>query len=39
MINVTYCENVLDMDCQSQGRVKLMITLYVSEKSVIPNTL
>jgi hypothetical protein len=26
---------VLDEDCQTQGRLKLMIELYISEKSVI----
>jgi hypothetical protein len=26
-----YSKNVLDVDCQTQGRVKLMIELYVSE--------
>jgi hypothetical protein len=30
-----YCKNVLDVGCQTQGRLKLMIELYVSEKSVI----
>jgi hypothetical protein len=33
--NHTYTRNVLDMDCQTQGRLKLMIGLYISEKSVI----
>jgi hypothetical protein len=28
-------KNVLNVDCQTQGRLKLMIELYVSEKSVI----
>jgi hypothetical protein len=32
---VWYCKNVFDVDCQTQGRLKLMIELYVSEKSVI----
>jgi hypothetical protein len=27
----TYTRNVLDMDCQTQGRLKLMIELYISE--------
>jgi hypothetical protein len=26
-----YTRNVLDMDCQTQGRLKLMIELYISE--------
>jgi hypothetical protein len=26
-----YIRNVLDMDCQTQGRLKLMIELYISE--------
>jgi hypothetical protein len=30
-----YSKNVLDVDCQPQGRLKLMIELYFSEKSVI----
>jgi hypothetical protein len=30
-----YSKNVLDVDCQTQGRLKLVIALYVSEKSVI----
>jgi hypothetical protein len=30
-----YCKNVLDVDCQTQGRLKLMVELYVGEKSVI----
>jgi hypothetical protein len=30
-----YCKTVLDVDCQTQGRLKLMIELYVSEESVI----
>jgi hypothetical protein len=30
-----YCKNVLDVDCQTQGRLKLMTGLYFSEKSVI----
>jgi hypothetical protein len=30
-----YCKNVLDVDCQTQIRLKLMTELYVSEKSVI----
>jgi hypothetical protein len=30
-----YCKNVLDVGCQTQGRSKLMIELYVSDKSVI----
>jgi hypothetical protein len=30
--------NVLDVNCETQGRLKLMTELYVSEKSVI-NTL
>jgi hypothetical protein len=28
--NSTYTRNVLDMDCQTQGRLKLMIELYIS---------
>jgi hypothetical protein len=27
----TYSRNVLDMDCQTQGCLKLMIELYISE--------
>jgi hypothetical protein len=34
-VKSTYCKDVLDVDCQTQGRLKLMIELYVSEKSVI----
>jgi hypothetical protein len=30
-----YSKNDLDVDCQTQGRLKLMIELYFSEKSVI----
>jgi hypothetical protein len=30
-----YSKHVLDVDCQIQGRLKLMIELYASEKSVI----
>jgi hypothetical protein len=30
-----YSKNVLDVDCHIQGRLKLMIELYFSEKSVI----
>jgi hypothetical protein len=30
-----YSKNILDVDCQTQGRLKFMIALYVSEKSVI----
>jgi hypothetical protein len=26
-----YCKNVLDVDCQTEGRLKLMIELYVSD--------
>jgi hypothetical protein len=26
-----YTRNFLDMDCQTQGRLKLMIELYISE--------
>jgi hypothetical protein len=29
-----YSKHVLDVDCQIQGRLKLMIELYVSEKTV-----
>jgi hypothetical protein len=29
--NDGYTRNVLDMDCQTQGRLKLMIELYISE--------
>jgi hypothetical protein len=28
---INYTRNVLDMDCQTQGRLKLMIELYISE--------
>jgi hypothetical protein len=35
MEKLIYCKNVLDVDCQTQGRLKLMIGLYVREKSVI----
>jgi predicted transport protein len=28
---IRYSKNVLDVDCQTQGRLKLMIELYVSE--------
>jgi hypothetical protein len=31
-------ENVLDVDCQTQGRLKFLIELYVGEKSVINST-
>jgi hypothetical protein len=27
-----YCKNVLDVDCQTEGCLKLMIELYVSDK-------
>jgi hypothetical protein len=30
-----YSQNVLDVDCQTQGRLKLMIELYVSTVSEI----
>jgi hypothetical protein len=30
-----YCQNVLDVECQTQGRLKLVIQLYVREKSDI----
>jgi hypothetical protein len=30
-----YSKNVLDVDCRTQGRLKLMIELYFGEKSVI----
>jgi hypothetical protein len=33
--NIFYRENVLDVDCQTQGRLKVMIELYVSHESVI----
>jgi hypothetical protein len=33
-----YSKNVLDVDSQTQGRLKFMIELYVSEKSVINST-
>jgi hypothetical protein len=31
IVRIVYTRNVLDMDCQSQGRLKLMIELYISE--------
>jgi hypothetical protein len=30
-----YSQNVLDVDCQTQGRLKLMIELYVSEIQIL----
>jgi hypothetical protein len=33
-----YSENVLDVDCQTQGRLKFMTELCFSEKSVIINS-
>jgi hypothetical protein len=39
IVTPKYSANVLNADCQTQGRLKLMIELYVSEKSVIPNAL
>jgi hypothetical protein len=32
---LVYNKNLLDVDCQTQGRLKFMIKLYFSEKSVI----
>jgi hypothetical protein len=32
---IIYCKNVLNVDCQTQGRIKRMIELYFNEKSVI----
>jgi hypothetical protein len=29
--SLIYTRNVLDVDCQTQGRLKLMIKLYISE--------
>jgi hypothetical protein len=33
MNSKNYCKNVLYVDCQTQGRLKLMIALYVSAPS------
>jgi hypothetical protein len=30
-----YSQNVLDVDCQTQGRLKLMLELYVSEIQIL----
>jgi hypothetical protein len=32
---LVFLQKRLDVDCQTQGRLKFMIELYVSEKSVI----
>jgi hypothetical protein len=37
-LSKSYSKNVLDVDCQTQGRLKLMIELYVGEKSVTNST-
>jgi hypothetical protein len=39
-IFLMYSKNVLDVDCQTQGRLKLMIGLYyrVSQNMQIPNS-